>query len=473
MIELQDGESAKITNQSGVTKIEELGEVEPPPKPPPGAFPNGVSVEQFGAVGDGVADDTEAIQSALNSAVNTRLIFPRRGPWKITRKVLIKGACFIQGYGGARVDWFGDGGLGVSQQVGGIPYLRVEGLEINNKSGNNTAIGFGLNELNDVNYGGGPVVPINTAVILYSIFIRSKILLNNGTQGRTWFNNNLVESRDLGLWPYVILISAEGSHNPNSGDAPDNGMWCCENNIRAVCARPPNADFGTDSDLIKITNGITRVHMSGNKITNLEPDTVEAQIDVFTGGGRLLFVDNHISNTCLHYKQTGGAGGMQDIDAYCGLTANRNYIDWTTGIAGFGHAPIFVRGSGFVDVSNNFLTINTAGRQILGFLFDNTHDNSESGLGSASPRHNTIIGNRVWLRGRNDHEFLQVQPPSGTGPAAYYAVANNVICAPSGQSKATANLGSAHQASIVGNISPNSPAWSGGAGSVVSANIFR
>src|SRR5438045_94274 len=41
-------------------------------------------VTDFGAVGDGVADDTAAIQAALNAAVNGTHIFFPRGAYKIT-----------------------------------------------------------------------------------------------------------------------------------------------------------------------------------------------------------------------------------------------------------------------------------------------------------------------------------------------------------------------------------------------------
>jgi len=45
-----------------------------------------VSVKDFGAVGDGVADDTAAIQAALNTG---RLVFVPYGTYKITSALTI------------------------------------------------------------------------------------------------------------------------------------------------------------------------------------------------------------------------------------------------------------------------------------------------------------------------------------------------------------------------------------------------
>ncbi len=459
---LEPGESVTVRAKPAETD---------PPDPPNGGITDTVNVRAFGAKGDGETDDTVAIQRAFDAGPGKCVLFDDRGPWKTTRKVLIKGPCLVMGYGGARLDWHGDGGLGIGD-VGNIPYLRVEGLEINNQSGNHEAVGFGLNNLSNRFYDASPYHRIDVAVVLYNKFIRSKVLLNNGTQGRTWFNNNLVESRDLGLWPYVVGMMDEGNHN-SSSDTVENGLWCCENIMRAVCARPTSGGFGQDSDFIKCTGSMSRVHLHGNKMTNLDPERVEAQIDVFTGGGRMLVTDNHIANINFHYKQNGGHGGMQAIDAYGGLTMHRNYLDWTNSHAGWYHNPAFIRGSGFVDVSHNFVNINTGGRQVTAFVFVNTAPREQTGLGSESPRHCTVIGNRIWLRGRNDHRMMDVQPSQSGGQPAHYAVHGNVIADPGGQSTPTADLRFLQHSTIVGNISPNSPRWSTGAGCQNIGNITK
>ncbi|MGI9484964.1 MAG: hypothetical protein ACR2RF_03595, partial [Geminicoccaceae bacterium] len=320
-------------------------------------------------------------------------------------------------------------------------------------------------------YPGGPNVPIDVAIVCYNKFIRSKVLMNT-KPGRMWLCDNLIESSNLELDPYAVLFDGAGSHNPTSQDRADQGFWFERNNVR-VLAKVPQPGFGSDSDIIKITGGLTRGHVVGNKIDCLRPDVVEGQVDVFTGGGRLLFALNAMTNTNLHIKQSGGHGGMQDIQAYKMLRIIDNDWTWTTSLAGFWHCPIFFRGSGLSTISGNTFDINATGRQVTAITCDNIETNEDSGLGSASPRHMIIGRNICQLRGRNDHRLLEVQPPSGTGPAAYYSIEGNVIADPSGQSTATASLGAAHRSVIRGNISPHSPAWSAGSGSQVDGNIFR
>lgn len=471
MIKLDPGEKAVIEALAdGGAEIRGGETSEPPPDPPPGGLTHTVNLSDY-TVGDGVTDDTEGVQRAYDAAVNGCLVYDHRGPFKCTRKILIKGNMLVRGQGGGRHDWYGDGGIGVSENVGGIAYLRIEGLEVNNQSGDGMAIGLGLNELNNRGYPGGPSCSIDVAVVLYNKCIRSKILMNS-KPGRMWLCDNLIESSNLELDAYAVLFEAPGSHNPEPHDTPDNGFWFERNNVR-VLAKVPQPGFGADSDIIKVTGGMTRGHIVGNKIECLRADVVEGQIDLFTGGGRVLFAFNELTNTNLHIKQSGGHGGLQSIKAYKMLQVVHNQWDWTTSLAGFWHCPIFFRGTGLSNISDNLFNISATGRQVTAITCDNIETNVETGLGSASPRYMVIGHNIADLQGRDDHRLLEVQPPTGTGPAAFYGIEGNIVASPASQNTATAALGSAHRSVVKGNISPNSPAWSAGPGSVVDGNIFR
>jgi len=65
-------------------------------------FADVVSVKDFGAVGDGVADDTAAIQAAINSVGNGVLYFPA-GTYRCTGELLITSALTMQGAGRGQV----------------------------------------------------------------------------------------------------------------------------------------------------------------------------------------------------------------------------------------------------------------------------------------------------------------------------------------------------------------------------------
>jgi hypothetical protein len=61
-------------------------------------FADTVNVKDFGAVGDGVADDTAAIQAAINAATGKQLILPS-GIYKISGTLILLNSIYIVGYG--------------------------------------------------------------------------------------------------------------------------------------------------------------------------------------------------------------------------------------------------------------------------------------------------------------------------------------------------------------------------------------
>lgn len=440
------------------------------PDPPP-SKDYGVVVDAFGAKGDGVTDDSDAIQRALDEGVNTRVLFPRRGPYKVSRTMLIKGNCTVEGWGGARLECYGRGGLGVSEQVGGLQYLRVEGFEIANQSGDRNHVCLGTNELNNRGFPMGPNVPIDVCIFTRNKFIRGKVLMCS-KPGRMWFLENLIEStnQDLNAYALGLDIGNGQSHVNGSQDTNENGAWICNNNIRVVCSRPDS--HGSDSDIVKITGTLARVHFTGNKVANLAPDTIEAQIDAFTGGGQILFMGNDLHDVCLHYKQHGEHPGMQDIQAWAGGIISHNHWRWRTAVAGFWHIPLFVRAGGGLQVGNNWFNMDCAGKQCDAMVFDNAAPDGDTGWGSGSPCFVNVSNNVAWLQRRNDHRLMQIQG-SGVGPPRAWVIHGNIVHDPSGQNRATADIGAAHRASVGSNISLNSPAWQLGPGSKdAGGNIF-
>jgi hypothetical protein len=61
-------------------------------------FADVVNVKDFGAVGDGVTDDTAAIQTAINAATGKQLILPS-GTYKISGTLILLNSIYIVGYG--------------------------------------------------------------------------------------------------------------------------------------------------------------------------------------------------------------------------------------------------------------------------------------------------------------------------------------------------------------------------------------
>ncbi|WP_286946597.1 glycosyl hydrolase family 28-related protein, partial [Acetobacterium sp. UBA5834] len=73
---------------------------EPVVTPPPTPVTQGVSVKDFGAKGDGITNDTAAIQNAINdaSSKNVTLTVPA-GTYVVTSQLEVKNNTRISGYG--------------------------------------------------------------------------------------------------------------------------------------------------------------------------------------------------------------------------------------------------------------------------------------------------------------------------------------------------------------------------------------
>ena len=92
-----------------------------------------VSIKDFGAVGDGVADDTAAIQAAI-TAVQTAgggvVLFPT-GTYKTTSTITLLSTVFLSGYG-ATISWSGGASSVITTSTSGVTLTAgMEGLTVN------------------------------------------------------------------------------------------------------------------------------------------------------------------------------------------------------------------------------------------------------------------------------------------------------------------------------------------------------
>lgn len=101
------------------------------------------SVSDVGARGDGEADDTAAIQQALDAIVDGSTVYLPPGTYRITRTLSVRGpkvGVLIVGHGRDTVlAWDGEAG-GTLLQVDGIAYSRYVGLSF--ESGGKAAVGL-------------------------------------------------------------------------------------------------------------------------------------------------------------------------------------------------------------------------------------------------------------------------------------------------------------------------------------------
>jgi hypothetical protein len=162
-----------------------------------------INVLDYGAIGDGVADDTAAIQAALNASKTSKVVFPV-GKYKVTDTLVVTydtgsgavnwGSVNLEGRGfGSNIQWQGANNKPVIQYVGlaGDGWYSntiIEGLHI---SVENSATGVTGILLGDTSDGGS-----TTGV------------------GNVSIRNNIIYSCDIGIhtWSESDEITIEDNH---------------------------------------------------------------------------------------------------------------------------------------------------------------------------------------------------------------------------------------------------------------------
>ncbi|MGB2824366.1 MAG: glycosyl hydrolase family 28-related protein, partial [Phycisphaerae bacterium] len=102
-----------------------------------------LNVRRFGAKGDGKADDTEALQRALDQVRSGSTVYLPAGTYRVTETLTLKGpliGVLIVGHGGGtRIVWDGAAGSNVFTDDG-VSYSRFVGLTFDGR--NKAAVGF-------------------------------------------------------------------------------------------------------------------------------------------------------------------------------------------------------------------------------------------------------------------------------------------------------------------------------------------
>lgn len=206
-----------------------------------------VSVKDFGAVGDGVADDTAAIQNAINAAAGKTLVFDAV-TYKTTSSLTISSHGTKLHCRGATIDYYGTAvavGFGL---VGGTTYpveVEIHNLNINVNNGPSSA---GLQ--------------VRTS---YSRYYNVNILLKSGATSAKGFV--LVGDEANGTGPYYNLFQACVVQSQSSGTDHTGVLFSSQ----APLHRAPNATTWVGGRVGQCATGF---YITGNGNTFLHP-TVE------------------------------------------------------------------------------------------------------------------------------------------------------------------------------------------------------
>jgi Pectate lyase superfamily protein len=154
------------------------------------------------AIGDGKADDTAAIQKALNGVRDGSVLYFPPGVYRITAPILLKNSTGARWIGGlivgsgrdTKLVWDGDGG-GTMLVLNGIAYTRFVGFELDGRG--KAGVGFHYQATQ------GFQTEVTHRHLAFRGFTNSAVLENHPDEGQalaeTTFENCLFEDCDRGV----------------------------------------------------------------------------------------------------------------------------------------------------------------------------------------------------------------------------------------------------------------------------------
>lgn len=101
-----------------------------------------INVKDYGAVGDGVADDTSEIQAALDAAPAGAQVFVPAGTYKLTSNLTVDTSVALRGAGDGTILSFTGGGLVFDGTAGYLTELGLHDLRINRSGTAGAALRF-------------------------------------------------------------------------------------------------------------------------------------------------------------------------------------------------------------------------------------------------------------------------------------------------------------------------------------------
>ena len=231
-----------------------------------------VSVKDFGAVGDGVADDTAAIQAAVNAAVaasGAAILFPS-GNYKITNEILLGSNVEIIGHEGSIINQVTNGKralVGVDVQN-----VKITGLTFN---GVGSSVPFtsnyGLLDISGTTSGGSKRVFVSSC----KVFDAYTGISCTNVDG-LWIQDNIVQRFFL----YGVLASASANFHIDANNISDCTSTGTQNsygiqatgsasNPQKQCSISNNAIVNVPTWDGIMSHGTDDLLISGNKIVNV------------------------------------------------------------------------------------------------------------------------------------------------------------------------------------------------------------
>lgn len=304
-----------------------------------------VDVRAFGAVGDGVTDDTEAIQTAITTLKNEgkkNLLIPV-GTYIISNEIIIDGQLTIWGYGA------------VIKNVGNTDALRV-GTTVASWNGLKCLI-KGLTVIGNAQSGNG--LQINGMLCgLYECSFRENGLSGIRGQSAQYARIENCAFGDNGRYGIELV---HGESYSSNNDIVIQGTYECINNKLGGYYLSASKLFFARNTFTVFETDCAKVGMYAEGYNSIY---VNNGFEIFNGGGSsedvnvvTLAAGTLLSEFCNNIIESAGAGNvtpLRVISGYVKIAANNFNIVYT------GHKYIEIDGGEVIEENNIFPNNNNA-----------------------------------------------------------------------------------------------------------------
>ncbi|MFZ2959113.1 MAG: hypothetical protein WA705_19685 [Candidatus Ozemobacteraceae bacterium] len=310
-----------------------------------------VYVEAFGAIGDGLVDDTNAVQAAIASGEGKVIAFHGEKTYSVGLLTIVH-PLTIDGMG-AKLIGNANAVFTVSNNLNYLHIRNFSRVTFSN-TGTVACKDFFANVSDNILGGYGRGLDIQPEAAATGVYpsknvkdlriencqlAYSRVYIGGASTSATISDCKWVHDSSIQVSPAYLWVAIGDKNTRSGGITIENNVFDCY---------PKTSG---NQDIVKLEGGCTFGQILGNTFKNNNINSF-AQVDVYWGGDRLRIIGNRFSNVQFHRKQTGLASVSMEMDV-CSL--NDFFIPKHSLI----NSACYLRGSRFL-VNANTIKIENA-----------------------------------------------------------------------------------------------------------------